>query len=456
MTTPYKILLPPPRRRRKRRWLRRVAWTLGTAAAVLLLLVFLWLRTALIHRWHTFPRQAQAWAELRASREAVPNPTPWQEYRGILHSHSHLSHDCQVPFEEILRVLQNTSSDFIGLSDHANEGTADFGVQWRGLHENRLFIPGYEMRRGWMPFGVRSDLVLKNATDDDTLALQIVEGGGLLFYAHPEEPRDWSRPELTGMEIYNTHADLKDEPDGLLGLLPDLIVNQRRYPDQVFRLIFDPPLPQLERWDALNRERPIVGIAGNDCHQNTGVRLIVSDTDTLRLEDTSPEVLREWHLNALTRGLVRLGWGPVVPGLQLFQIQLDPYARMARHVRTHVLAQDLTETAILDSLRAGRAFVGFDLLSDSSGFLWMAEADPQQQVVMGESITWSPSLRLRALAPNACRFHVILDGRPVHQATGREMTWQPPAPGQYRVEAELDIAGEWTPWVYSNPIRITL
>jgi hypothetical protein len=413
----------------------------------------IWLRHALVHRWVTFPREARAWTELRHTRQPVPNPTDWREYRGILHSHSHLSHDCQVTFEEILRTLQQTSTDFICLSDHANEGRADFGAQWRGVHEGKLFIPGYELRRGWMPFGVRSEVCLTNATDDDTLARQIREGGGLLFYAHPEEDRDWSRPELVGMEIYNIHADLKNEPDGLLGLLPDLIVNQRRYPDHVFRLIFDPPSDNLQRWDTLNGERPIVGIAGNDCHQNTGFRLLYTDTDTLRLEDTSPETLREWSLNGFTRGLLRLGWGPLIPGRQLFHVQLDPYARMARHVGTHVLARELTEPAILDSLRAGRAFIGFDLLADTTGFLWLAE-DGERQVVMGESLPWSPSLQLHALAPNPCRFNILRDGTSVHQEEGRSLKWKPADAGNYRVEAELDIAGTWTPWIYSNPIRV--
>ena len=34
------------------------------------------------------------------------------------------------------------------------------------------------------------------------------------------------------------------------------------------------------------------------------------------------------------------------------------------------------------------------------------------------------------------------------------MDWQPKGPGKYRVEAELDILGVWTPWVYTNPIEV--
>ncbi len=53
----------------------------------------------------------------------------------------------------------------------------------------------------------------------------------------------------------------------------------------------------LRRWDELNRTRHITGIAGNDCHQNVGFRGFFTETDTLRIEDTSPETLKEFKLN---------------------------------------------------------------------------------------------------------------------------------------------------------------
>jgi len=62
----------------------------------------------------------------------------------------------------------------------------------------QLFVPGFEMKEGIMPFGCAPSVVLSNQTDSATLARQIIENGGVLFYAHPEEPRDWDRPELVG------------------------------------------------------------------------------------------------------------------------------------------------------------------------------------------------------------------------------------------------------------------
>ena len=37
------------------------------------------------------------------------------------------------------------------------------------------------------------------------------------------------------MEIYNIHTDFKRRSAGLGGMVPDLLVNQRRYPEHVFR-----------------------------------------------------------------------------------------------------------------------------------------------------------------------------------------------------------------------------
>jgi hypothetical protein len=205
----------------KRKWLR---WTLRIAGATVVLLglvALFWLRGALYHRFVLFPREEKAWQALRAQRRGTPDYSGWTEFRGILHSHSKLSHDCEVPFEEILRVLKATRIDFICLSDHPVQGRADFDLQWRGSHEGKLFIPGYEMKEGIMPFGVAQGVVLSNQTDSSTLAKQIDEKGGLLFYAHSEEPREWNRQELVGMEIYNIHTDFKRRHEGLGALLPD-------------------------------------------------------------------------------------------------------------------------------------------------------------------------------------------------------------------------------------------
>jgi hypothetical protein len=421
----------------------------GLAILVALILVF-WLRGALYNRFVRFPREEAAWQAIRAQRQPVTDQET--EFRGILHAHSLHSHDSEMPFEEIARAMKIAGLDFICLSDHCIDGRADFDLQWRGLHEGKLFIPGFEMRNGFMPFGVASGVVLSNATDPAILARQISENDGLLFYAHPEEPRDWERPELVGMEIYNIHSDFK-RSRGLGGLLPDLLINQGRYPEHILRTVFRRPEEFLSRWDELNRTRHITGIAGNDCHQNVGFRGFYTAAGTVRIEDTSPETLKEIKLNWFTRPLARLLLGPLKPNRKVFHFQLDPYERMARFVNTHVLVGELTEPAIKDALRAGRVYVAFDMIADSSSFRWFA-TDGTTRAVMGETAALSSAMRLRALSPLPCRFTVVKDGKAVYQDYGRALEWTPIGPGKYRVEAELEVLKEWVPWVYANPIEL--
>ena len=98
-------------------------------------------------------------------------------------------------------------------------------------------------------------------------------------------------------------------------------------------------------------------------------------------------------------------------------------------------------------------FVGFDVIADSASFRWYAE-DGAASAVMGETLARSDNTRLRACSPIPCRFTLVKDGVRVQQTEGRAADWAASGPGQYRVEAELKVLGEWVPWVYANPIRL--
>ena len=452
---------PPPEAPRQPLW-RRCLRALGLIAALLsglvIVALLVWSAPAIHRRLVVFPREEAAWAELRALRQPVPDDAGWREFRGVMHSHSELSHDCEVPFPDILRAMEASRLDFIVLSDHPlPDGRASFDAQWRGLHSGRLFIPGFEMRDGFMPAGVRPGITLSNRTAPAQLARQIAEHGGLLFFAHPENPRAWDLPELAGMEIYNLHADFKRSGGSVTGALlrqlPDLVLSHRRFPDHLYRLPFRRPEEFLRRWDELNRTRRITGIAGNDCHQNVGFRGFMTPEGTLRVEDTSPRVIKEFRPGLVTRAALNLAFGPLETGRRLFHVQFDPYERSARFVNTHVLARELTEPAVMEALRESRVFVAFDLIADSSGFRWFAE-DPKGRAVMGESRPFAAGTQLRALAPITGRFTLVKNGVVITRQEGRSAEWIADGPGKYRVEVELSIRGEWTPWIYANPIEL--
>src|ERR1035441_1840471 len=122
---------------KKRGWLRWAVRLVVLGAVLVAVVLLVWLRGALYNHFVRFPRAEAAWKAIRAERQHVPDQTGWNEYRGILHSHSKYSHDSEVPFEEILRVLKTTGLDFICLSDHPIQGRADFDLQWRGIHDGK-------------------------------------------------------------------------------------------------------------------------------------------------------------------------------------------------------------------------------------------------------------------------------------------------------------------------------
>ncbi len=447
----------PQQKRRPIRFVLRWTFRLLVLACVLAVVgMGYWLRDGLHNRFTVYPEQAKAMEALRAQFQPVSLDDGWNEYRGIVHSHSHLSHDSDVPFEEILQVLKDLNMDFILMSDHCDENKGDYSKQWRGIHEGKLFVPGFEMSNGFMPSFLPAETVLQKDKEPKALAQEIGDKGGLLFYVHCEEPRDWEMPQLNGMELYNIHADFKDLD--MAALIPDILCNLGPHHEQLMRSMYKFRPEMFARWDELNRTRKITGFGGNDCHQNTGFRGIYEQRedggDVLRIEDTSPDTLKEFKLNFLTRGLLRFFAGPLENGKKLFHVQLDPYMLMGKYVNTHVIARDLSEESIKEAFQKGRAYMGFTMLADCRGFVYFAQDGQGAKAVMGESMPLGPEVRLRAAAPLPCRFIVRKDGEVVHTQEGRDVEYQPLAPGNYRVEAELDVQGQWIPWIYANPIAI--
>lgn len=428
----------------------------------------------LYNRFSVYPRQAAAWKDLADARQPVQLKTGWNEYRGVMHSHSELSHDSLVPFPEIVDAMHEAKCEFIFMSDHVDEGKADYSKGWKGVHDGVLFIRGFEMQQGFFPWGLPDDTVLLNSEDPAALAKRIRELGGILCFGHNEGMRMWELPELEGMEIYNIHTDMMDElmdRSVRLETVKNILLNSRAYGEQTFRGMFDPWVLAMvmQKWDEQSKHRKITAYAANDCHQNVGLRGLYTERDTLLLIDTGhddPEKkVAEYKLNSVTRPLLGAIFGELKPGRQLFRIDMDPYARSSRFVNTHLLASDLTEPALIDALRSGRAFIAFNMLADAKGFAFVAD-DGGKLVTMGESIALAPGLKLRAESPLSCHFTLVRRGDKVAEQDGTTFEYEVKEPGKYRLEAALPMPGEtaiagedflqnMAPWVITNPIEVT-
>ena len=428
----------------------------------------------LYNRFSLYPRQAAAWKKMAESRQPVQLKTRWNEYRGSMHNHSELSHDSLVTFPEIVDAMHEAKCDFIFMSDHVDEGKADYSRGWKGIHDGVLFIRGYEMQQGFFPWGMPDDTVLSNSEDPAALAKRIHELGGILCFGHNEGMRMWELPELEAMEIYNIHTDMMDElmdKNVRVETVKDVLLNSRAYPEQTFRGMFDPWVLMMvaQKWDEQSKHRRITAYAANDCLQTVVLSGFYTERDTVLLLDTGhddPEKkVAEYKLNSFTRPLLGMVFGELKPGRQLFRWDLDPYARSSRFVNTHLLASELTEAALIDALRAGRAFIAFNMIGDAKGFAYVAEAGGNQ-VTMGESIALAPGLKLRAESPLPCHFTLIRRGEKVTAQDGTSFEFEVTEPGKYRLEAALPMPGEMViagedflrnmaPWVITNAIEVT-
>lgn len=462
-------------KRRFGRWFLRKAFRLVFLALVLLTGGFLGLfAPQLYHHFWLFPKQAEAWKELNEARMPVSLQTGYNEYRGVMHSHSHISHDSLVQFPDILEALHKAKCQFIFMTDHVVHGKADYSLGWKGIHDGVLFVQGYEMAEGFMPWGLPEGTVLDNNADKPELAKEIRRLGGVLCFGHCEAGRPWDIPEVDGMEIYNLHTDLLDElmeKHSRPELVKEVLINMYSHGDQTLRHLFDWWVLAMlvQKWDEQSLHRKITAIAANDCHQNVGVHGIYTDRDTLLLLDTGHDdpkkKIMEFNLNPITRLLLKSCFGPLEVNKEVFRIDLDPYERSARFVNTHLLAKELTEPALLDAIRKGHAFIAFNLIADATGFAFIAQGNGQQ-VIMGDQIALSPDLTLLAESPIRCHFTLIRNGKKVADGESKTFEYKVTEPGRYRITADLPVPGEiavtgedfstnMAPWVLTNPIEVT-
>ena len=200
---------------------------------------------------------------------------------------------------------------------------------------------------------------------------------GLIFLSHLEERMDWDIDGITGNEIYNTHADFKEEqrfitalrsPLTLLGLASAV----RQFPQEMFAALQDYPADYLKRWDQLCQKSRHTGVSANDAHHNQAYRARLTDDGKVLMHDALDKKLAELDpekiplLKPLTSGKK--------PGDVIFEIDLDPYERSFRHVSTHLLLPEITEASIWDALKEGRAYVAFDWMADPTGFVFRRQS----------------------------------------------------------------------------------
>jgi hypothetical protein len=324
----------------------------------------------------------------------------------------------------------------------------------RSLREGVLLIPGAEMN-GFLAYPTFS---LRGVTPKSPQELSdlILGRDGQAFVSHPEERMDWEIQGVTGMEIYNTHADFKDEKNMISALknpfrmiqLSELI---RKYPQECFAVLQNYPADYLKRWDELCLKAPHTGVSANDAHQNVGFVIRWTEGEKGQLEDALGEKLIDMDLAFLpdSENLRK----DKKPGDPIFSMYLDRYENSLRHVATHLLLKEHSEPSVRECLEAGRAFVAFDWMANATGFDFYSTTTTTRHA-MGSEFEYGEPIKLQAIAPLPVHWKLFRNGTVVAESDGREASFGADTDGVYRCEAWLEIAGEPMLWILSNPIYV--
>jgi hypothetical protein len=274
-------------------------------------------------------------------------------------------------------------------------------------------------------FGAGRELA-EHAYDPRRLIQAVRQAGGLCFIAHPDDPEgpaiheasinweDWDVQGFTGLEVWNAMAEfkgrLKTKVEALFYVLN---------PQQA---AVGPSPDTLRRWDALLESgQRIVGIGGSDSHG------------------------------------FPISLGPM-------RRTVFPFEFHFRTVNNHLLIDSpLTgelendRRLVLDALRRGRGYIGYDLPASTRDFHFTAQGfDCTAQ--MGEEIVLQGGVTLQIRTPHPhpeADIRLLRHGQVVQQWLGQEycshITTQP---GAYRVEVYTPYRGKLRGWIFSNPIYV--
>ncbi len=392
---------------------------------------------------------------LKTDRQPVTRTSEFTDYRACLHVHSFLSHDSNGTVEEIVKAAKEVGVRVLMFTNHPAADYDFFTDGHRGLVDGVLLIPGAETT-GLLSFPTAS-VKDKLGTEPQEFVDAVQPNGGMSFLCHLEERMDWELTGLTGSEIYNTHADFKDEARFIrvlrdpLALMLKLGPALREYPQGVFAALQNYPADYLKKWDAMCAVKPHTGVSANDAHHNQGLKATIEEDGHIRIDDGLGEkvaLIDPEKLPLIKPLLLGKKAGDVV-----FDLDLDPYARSLHHVSTHLLMKDLTEANVREALQNGRAYVAFDWIADPTGFLFQLETDGNNYE-MGHVSPFVSSMTLHAAAPLAGSFRLIRNGVEVARELGRSCEFPVQEPGIYRVEVWLNLEGEPRIWILSNPIYI--
>ena len=222
---------------------------------------------------------------------------------------------------------------------------------------------------------------------------------------------DWSVRGFTGLELWNGFSEFKPRIKSMLHAIYYVYFPQR---------IARGPLPEaLRRWDELlSGGKKVVAVGGSDAHSH------------------------QMRLGPLRRTVF-------------------PYEFHFSAINTHVYvprplgADAASDTSmILDALRQGHCFIGYDLPATTRGFRFIARG-MEESAQMGDDLSSKGGVTFQVRLPLRTECVLLKDGKPMRTWHKHDQcTYITSDPGVYRVEVYIHYLGRRRGWIYSNPVYV--
>lgn len=397
---------------------------------LILLAILVAIQAPFIYRRYKVGKLAEKIAQINAQRTARTDSN-YNEYKGIIHAHTNLGGHSTGGFDELIAAANANDLDFVLMTEHYSDEFDTAALTLNGVYGKTLFVGGNEIDTA------DSDRFLMIPGSDDAASLRKLPTTAVIGKLHaenrlalvtyPEKLNSWDAA-FDGIEVFSLHTNAKKMNP--FTAIFDGIWSFPAYPELMLASYFQRPDENLRKFDEIAAKRKISLFAGTDAHSNIGFHLFGDD--------------------AGNKGL---------------NFKLDDYATIFRLARQHVLIEKdkpLTQQNLIEAQKAGRSYIGFDVLADTSGFEYSATNGDGITAIQGDELALGSNTLLKASLkwPFIIRFVIYRNGEVFASSAemySHELEVTVREPGAYRVEVYLDQLGppfDKMPWIISNPIYV--
>jgi hypothetical protein len=393
-------------------------------AFLIILIILVLVQIPFIYRRYQLGKLSQKIEQLQAERTVREDPG-FRDIKGVIHIHTSLGGHSTGGFDELIEGANVNALDFVVMTEHSSASFDTADLTLNGNYGNTLFIGGNEMdtatdRFLLVPGGSEAGFFNKVETKDFIEREHKLDK--LAFITYPEKHKTWDA-NFDGIEVLSLNTAAKQINP--LPVVFDLIWSYSAYPELTFAQYLKRPDGNLQKFDEISANRRISLFAGLDAHSNLGFHLLGDDA-----------------------------------GGKIINLKFDRYRTIFRLFRIHLLVEKelpVTQDLVVETLREGRYFTGFDALGDTSGFMFTAGSG-SSNAFMGQEVPLAEGMKLKLAAPQAARFVIYRNGEKFAETGGViETDFDVKEKGTYRAEVYLDALGspfDKMPWIMSNPIYV--